>query len=167
MQSYLLFFIALIILYKRSDETVITLPDTQSYTGLLFMCNSTIKSGTVFSLQFNITHFIRPFYMNDEMGSVCLTSNISNITIQSDNPQHGLLVKCVGDYSLTKLGFVFYNVSQLTVSSINFTGCGGILTNPLVQFLNGLSVKKREYFYFGGCQPAALVFYHCTGLVLS
>ena len=100
--------------------------------------------------------------MTDEMGSVCLTSNICNITIQSDNPQHGSLVKCVGDYHLTRRGFVFYNVSQLTVSSINFTGCGAILTNPLVQFLNESSVKKREYFYFGGCQPAALVFYHCT-----
>ena len=37
--------------------------------------------------------------MNDEMGSVCLTSKISNITIQTDNPQYGSLVKYVGDYS--------------------------------------------------------------------
>ena len=167
MQSYLLFFITLTLLHKRSDETVITLPDTHNRTLDYYLCNSTIKSGTVLSLQFNITHFIRPFYMTDEMGSVCLTSNVSNITIQSDNPQHGSLVKCVGDYSLTRRGFVFYNVSQLTVSSINFTGCGGILTNPLVQFLNESSVKMTEYFYFGGCQPAALVFYHCAGLVLT
>ena len=45
--------------------------------------------------------------MTNETGSVCLTSNISNITIQSDNPQHGSLVKCVGDYSLTRHGVVF------------------------------------------------------------
>ena len=99
MQSYLLFFITLTLLHKRSDETVITLPDTHNRTLDYYLCNSTIKSGTVLSLQFNITHFIRPFYMNDEMGSVCLTSKISNITIQTDNPQYGSLVKCVGDYS--------------------------------------------------------------------
>ena len=138
---------------------VINLLDDNNHTLDYYLCGEhhVLESDTIIILQSNITHYIQP-----NNNSVCLTSNIFNITIMSDN--HPATVQCTGHQIINRQGFVFHNVTNLTIFNIKFEGCGGILTNPLVQFLNG---SADSYFYFGEYQPAALVLDMCTDLSVS
>ena len=153
-------FCALLLLcVLRGYCDVINLPDDNNHTLDYCLCSGhyVLQSGTVFILQSNITHYIQP-----HTNSICLVSNISNITVMSDNSP--ATVQCIGHQIINRQGFVFHNVTNLTIFNIKFEGCGGILTNPSVQFLNG---SADSYFYFGEYQPAALVLDMCTDLSAS
>jgi hypothetical protein len=83
------------------------------------------------------------------------------MVITSDTASKAV-VTCTGDH-FARLGFVFDNINNLSISNVKFVGCGGMFKGPNVSFIN----QTSNYSFFGVCQPAVLTFHGCTNLLLS
>ena len=65
--------------------------------------------------------------------SFCLIENTSNITITPDQSNGFNLVKirCLNGYG----GFSFFNVTNLTISSVMFSDCAGVIQASAVRYV--------------------------------
>ena len=86
-----------------------------------------------------------PSKLGDEL---CLIENTTNLTISPsqdvfDNGYQYVKVVCCNAQLLGNLiGFGFFNVTNLTMSSVVFIGCGAIITADAVKFVN----ETQQYF---------------------
>ena len=161
----LIIFVAVFV--SLGSSKVINLPDSKNQTLGDYLCNASMiitdDACITFILQSNVTHIVSPDISNGETGSICLSTYVnSKVTITSDTGIATVL--CTGTNIATRRGFAFSSMSFLKISNIKFEGCGGILSNPSLSFVNE---TIRTFFYFDACQPAALLFHKCNDLILS
>ena len=161
----LIIFVAVFV--SLGSSKVINLPDSKNQTIGDYLCNAstiiTDDAYITFILQSNVTHIVSPDISNGETGSICLSTYVnSKVTITSDTGIATVL--CTGTNIATRRGFAFSSMSFLKISNIKFEGCGGILSNPSLSFVNE---TIRPFFCFDVCQPAALLFHKCNNLTLS
>lgn len=154
---------------KLSFSAVIILPDETNYTLQDYLCDdgTLLESNTTIILQSNVSHIISPtINTNDTTGSVCVIANLSDISIIANNTDP-VTVSCVGTYLATRQGFLFHNVTRLTINGVKFKGCGGILDEK-VSFVNGSYIASytQPVFYFGMCQMTSIGFHNCNDLTL-
>ena len=161
----LIIFVAVFV--SLGSSKVINLPDSKNQTLGDYLCNASMiitdDAYITFILQSNVTHIVSPDISNGETGSICLSTYVnSKVTITSDTGIATVL--CTGTNLATRRGFAFSSMSFLQISNIKFEGCGGILSNPSLSFVNE---TIQTFFYFDACQPAALLFHKCNNLILS
>ena len=96
--------------------------------------------------------------------SFCLIENTSNITI-TPNPNklssgHNLVkIRCLNGSG----GFSFFNVTNLTISSVMFSDCAGVIPASAVRYVNG----SDQYLNYEKNSKAAFIFNHCNNIKLN
>ncbi len=143
--------LCLLFLLACSLEGVLLTSD--SFTDVL--CDGSEGSLNNYKLTLNDSSYYQVAGRNQ-----CLVQDVSNLTIAG-----GLntTIHCErGSNGLSSTVFSFVNVSSLTIESIQFVGCGGILTETDLKYL-----ANDSFFNFGPGQAAVLVCNHCQNLTLT
>jgi hypothetical protein len=96
-------------------------------------------------------------------GIICLVENTTNIRISGKQDQHQepLVVSCDGSGS----GFGFFNVTNLTIVSVQFKGCEWrVIPKVVTKYIN----ESNQFFYYSNSDivKTVLLFSHCYNLVL-
>ena len=92
----------------------------------------------------------------------CLIENTTNFSI---SPSQDVLseghdyVNISCNSTSAKIGFGFFNVTNLTISSVVFHMCGG---SEVVKYVNGTD----QFLYYDSSVPIALFFSHCYNIKL-
>lgn len=138
--------ICLLLAICLTSEGVITVPSGNK-TLQYYLCNASgqeqLIPGTVLSLT--------PVHHKFSPGMVCVLSNRSRITINSTGKYS--FINCT-----TGSGLGFHNVSDLTIKSIVFDNCGGLIPPEVAPMINS------SRFYFLPNQQAAVFFSYCSNL---
>ena len=102
--------------------------------------------------------------------SFCLIENTSNITITPDPNGHNLVkIRCLNGSG----GFSFFNVTNLTISSVMFSDCAGFIPASAVRYVNGTDQYLRyvngsnQYLNYEEYSKAAFIFNHCNNIKLN
>ena len=141
--------------------TVIHIPsqDTlnQSSTNSLayYLCEGAgnLTSNTTIVLSHAIVHYIPP-------GPFCLVENIAGLTIYGNSSDNPAVVKCNSTNHDVR-GFGFFNITNLSISSIVIESCGGVIDQNATKYIN------ISFFYFQPGQRAVFLFNHCFDLILD
>ena len=118
----------------------------------------TQQNWTELLLSTDVTHYINS-------GSGCVIQNLNNVSIKSDTPGKRAEIKCkhTNEFSFfTNRGFSFLNCSNLSLSDLSFTQCGGVLSHESFLYENITEVPA----YFGTNQSAVLFFSETLDLKL-
>ena len=96
--------------------------------------------------------------------SFCLIENTSNITITPDPNKlsSGLnlvKIRCLNGSG----GFGFFNVTNLTISSVMFSDCAGVIPASAVRYVNG----SNQYLNYEEHSKAVFIFNHCNNIKLN
>ena len=95
----------------------------------------------------------------------CLIENTTNLSI---SPSQDVLsgghdyVNISCNITSAKIGFWFFNVTNLAISSIVFHMCGGYPSVEVVKYVNGTD----QFLYYDGSVPMVLFFSHCYNIKL-
>ena len=106
-------------------STAIDLSINNSESLQYYLCNGVIETGTTLSLSSNIKHVIN----QKESVGPCLVQSLANITIRGEGGT--ATVQCTGNNNT----FAFINVTNLWITNIHFSGCGGSLGTEARQYL--------------------------------
>ena len=99
----------------------------------------------------------------DEGSRFCLIENTTNLSI---SPSQDVLseghdrvnISCNG----AEIGFGFFNVKNLTISSVLFNTCGGHPTSEVVKYVN----ETNQFLYYNSSVLMVLFFSHCYSMKL-
>ena len=99
----------------------------------------------------------------NEGPSFCLIENTTNLSI---SPSQDVLseghdyvtISCNGAW----IGFGFFNVTNLAISSVVFHTCGGYPSSEVVKYVN----ETNQFLYYDSSVPMALFFSHCYNIKL-
>ena len=119
--------------------------------------DASINSGTEVLLDPGVQHILP----NE---TFCLLSNIFDLIITSSSPSTTAQVMCQprnGEDPVPMTGFGFLNMTNLRISNVNFTNCGGLLTAEASSSINDSSL------YLTGTEAAVLFFSHCHNVSLE
>ena len=119
--------------------------------------NASISSGTELLLDPDIHHILPE-------ETFCLLRDIFNLTITSSSPNTTAQVICkpwngMNPVPMTGLGFL--NATNLRMSNINFTNCGGLLSPDAAGSINDSSL------YLKGAEAAVLYLSHCHSVSIE
>ena len=114
-----LLFLSLSIYYS----TAISINDSKSLQ--YHLCNGLLETGAILSLSSNIKHVIT----RKESVRPCLVQSLANITLRGEGGT--ATVQCTGNNST----FTFINVTNLSITNIQFSGCGGLIGTEARQYL--------------------------------
>ena len=95
----------------------------------------------------------------------CLIENTTNLSI---SPSQDVLseghdyVNISCNSTSAKIGFGFFNVTNLAISSVVFHMCGGYPSVEVVKYVNGTD----QFLYYDSSVPIALFFSHCYDIKL-
>ena len=96
--------------------------------------------------------------------SFCLIENTSNITITPDPNKLSSGLNLVKIQCLNGSGgFSFFNVTNLTISSVMFSDCAGVIPASAVRYVNG----SDQYVTYEEHSKAAFIFNHCNNIKLN
>ena len=112
------------------------------------LCAGSVAPNTNLIITVNIS-------LTDEV--FCLIENTSNISITAKVPDYHshITVRCHGCI------FGFFNISNLTIRSVEFDGFGAIIPPRAVRYINGTD----QFLYYNNTKTA-LIFNHCINLTL-
>ena len=104
-------------------------------------------------------------FVIDGQHSFYLIENTSNITIAPsqklfENGHDHIKVQCLPGSG----GFGFFNISNLTISSVVFNDCAGVIPAPAVRYINNTGHFLR---YKYNNTKTAFLFNHCYNLTLN
>ena len=93
----------------------------------------------------------------------CLIENTTNLSI---SPSQDVLSEG-HDYvkiscNSAEVGFGFFNVTNLAISSVVFHTCGGYPSSEVVKYVN----ESNQFLYYDGSVPMVLFFSHCYNIKL-
>ena len=129
--------------------TLCSVIDVNSSEELLqWLCNSSLNDSSV--IVFN-----KASYTLNVSTSFCIIQNLTNITLRSMTGHSS--IKCTSKSA----GFGFVNITNITVTSIGFNGCGTTLTEEAVVLIND------THPHIGYLQKAVLLFNHCHNINIS
>ena len=102
----------------------------------------------------------------DEGSSFCLIENTTNLSISpsqdvlSEGHDH-VKISCNG----AEIGFGFFNVTNLAISSVVFDMCGGYPSSEVVKYVN----ETNQFLYYDSSRsvPMVLFFNHCYNIKLQ
>ena len=99
----------------------------------------------------------------DEGSSFCLIENTTNLSISpsQDVLSEGHDYVNISCYD-TKLGFGFFNVTNLAISSVIFHTCSEYRSSEAVKYVN----KTHQFLYYDSSVPMVLFFSHCFNIKL-
>ena len=100
--------------------------------------------------------------------SFCLIENTSNITItpapnKLSSGRDLVKIQCLNGSG----GFSFFNVTNLTISSVMFSDCAGFIPASAVRYVNGTDQYLRYVDQYSGYSKAAFIFNHCNNIKLN
>ena len=143
-----------------SIHTNIIIIDEISHNSSLYyyLCEPTgqslLKPGTYLVLTHTVTHIL-------PLGSFCLITATSNITIRSGSPHTPAVITCTKYDTWHSRGFGFFNVSNLYIKGLHITNCGDILPSFALMY------PRDKLFYFHPNQSTSLIFSHCINTTIS
>ena len=146
------------VLVNSCSAASVSINDGESLMKYLCSPSATIPPNT--NLELNKSSF-----MIDGKHSFCLIENTSNITIAPSqellkNRHDHVEVECL----LGSGGFGFFNVSNLTISSIVFNNnCAGVIPAPAVRYVN----NTDQFIQYHNDAITAFIFNHCYNLTLN
>ena len=135
----------------------VSINDGESLMKYLCSPSATIPPNT--NLELN-----KSLFMIDGKHSFCLIENTSDITIAPSQEllksgQNHVEVECLPGSG----GFWFFNVSNLTISSIVFKKCAGVIPAPVVRYVN----NTNQFIRYHKDTKTAFFFNHCYNLTLN
>ena len=129
--------------------TLCSVIDVNSSENLLqWLCNSSLNDSSL--IVFN-----KASYILNVSTSFCIIQNLTNITLRSMTGHSS--IKCTSKSA----GFGFVNITNITVTGIDFNGCGTTLTEEAVVLIND------THPHIGYLQKAVLLFNHCHNINIS
>ena len=143
-----------------STHTNIIIIDETSHNSSLYyyLCEpagqSLLKPGTYLVLTHTNTHIL-------SLGSFCLITATSNITIRSGSSHIPAVITCTKYDAWHSRGFGFFNVSNLYIEGLHITKCGDILPSFALMY------PHDDLFYFHPNQSTSLIFSHCINTTIS
>ena len=146
------------VLANSCSAESVSINDGESLMKYLCSPSGTIPPNT--NLELN-----KSLFMIDGKHSFCLIENTTDITIAPSqellmNGHDHVEVEC---FPGSAGGFGFFNVSNLTISSIMFNNCAGIIPAPAVRFVN----KTDQFIQYNDGTITAFLFNHCYNLTLN
>ena len=90
-------------------------------------------------------------------GPFCLLQNVEDLRILSEDG--GATIRCAD--SETGRGVGFFNVTNLFLSNLTVTNCGGVIPAGLPGYVND------TYAYLGSMQKAVFILTHCSNTLLD
>ena len=144
------------VLANSCSAESVSINDDESLMKYLCSPSGTIPPNT--NLELNNSSF-----MIDGKHSFCLIENTTDITIAPSqellkNGHEYVAVECLPGSG----GFGFFNVSNLTISSIVSNNCAGVIPAPAVRYVNNTDQFIRYHDI-----KTAFIFNHCYNLTLN
>ena len=140
----------LTVLTNSCSAESVSINDGESLMKYLCSPSRTISPNT--NLELN-----KPLFMIDGKHSFCLIENTADITIA---PSQQLLKKGHDHVEVECLpgsgGFAFINVSYLTIDSIIFNNCAGVIPAPAVRYVTNYLNDTKTAFIFNHCYNLTL-----------
>ena len=115
---------------------------------------SLLKPGTYLVLTHATMHIL-------PLGSFCLITATSNITIRSGSSHTPAVITCTKYDAWHSRGFGFFNVSNLYIEGLHIINCGDILPSFALMY------PHDKLFYFHPNQSTSLIFSHCINTTIS
>ena len=147
----------LTVLTNSCSAESVSINDGESLMKCLCSPSRTIPPNT--NLELN-----KPLFTINGKHLFCLIENTTNITIAPSqellkNGHDHIQVECLQGSG----GFAFVNVSNLTISSIIFNNCAGVIPAPAVRYVN----NTDNVIQYPDNTEAAFLFNHCYNLTLD
>ena len=100
----------------------------------------------------------------NEGSRFCLIENTTNLSISpsQDVLSEGHDYVNISCNSILKIGFGFFNVTNLAISSVVFHMCGGYPSSEAVKYVN----ETDQFLYYDSSVPMVLFFSHCYNIKL-
>ena len=145
------------VLANSCSAESVSINDGESLMKYLCSPSATIPPNT--NLELNKSSFTI-----DGKHSFCLIENTTDITIAPSqellkNGHDHVEVECLPGSG----GFGFFNVSNLTISSIVFNNCAGVIPAPTVRYVN----NTDQFIRYRNDKKTAFFFNHCYNLTLN